>query len=279
MERQVQQCGAAVRAACGRLRHGLPPSQGVGCISRWRTPLPAPPHPGLAALGWPNHLPLLPCTCPLPQKKQALRITVSDDDLISASVEGVALVPLDGAGEAAGVPVTALPSSRPWRLGGALGCWCGGPAGGAMVPGGHQWAPHPLPSDTPARCAQSLPHLAEFIANPRKTVKLELPLHRPGAEGKKAKQRASTTAQPSASQGAAAGARGARRGRLACQASCWPCAARALCYLAAPTSPPPPPFLLPRAAAEVPGMVGGASPASPQSSEKKKGLLSKLHLR
>ena len=45
--------------------------------------------------------PALLCTSGSPhllQKKQALRITLSDDDLISASVEGVATVLLDGAG-------------------------------------------------------------------------------------------------------------------------------------------------------------------------------------
>ncbi|KAI7835754.1 hypothetical protein COHA_010332, partial [Chlorella ohadii] len=60
-------------------------------------------------------------------KKQALRITVSDDDLISASKEGVAVVLLEG---------------------------------------------------------------ADFMARPHQAVTLNVPLHRPGAEGKKVKNRA-----------------------------------------------------------------------------------------
>jgi hypothetical protein len=111
---------------------------------------------------------------PLPifaQKKQALRITVSDDDLISASTEGVAVVLLEG---------------------------------------------------------------ADFMQRPHQTVTLKVLLHRPGGEGKKAKNR-TASARVTESQ-------------------------------------------------ELPGAASrassGAVPASPSgSSEKKKGILSKLHLR
>lgn len=77
-------------------------------------------------------------------KKQALRITVSDDDLISASKEGVAVVLLEG---------------------------------------------------------------ADFMLRPRQTVTLNVPLHRPGAEGKKAKNRAAgaRTSESKAPSSAASG--------------------------------------------------------------------------
>lgn len=79
-------------------------SKEVNALSQSCTPLflaTTPSHRGalrpLPLIQLPPSHPLN--TYPCAQKKQALRITVSDDDLISASKEGVAVVLLEGAGE------------------------------------------------------------------------------------------------------------------------------------------------------------------------------------
>jgi hypothetical protein len=127
----------------------LGPAAACALLNGYQAPRPSPapcpildmpPRRSLPAIRRP-----LPCPLPLlacPQKKQSLKIAVKDDDLVSASTEGVAVLTLDGQGGC-------------WS--GQVGKWVGGWVGG-WVRGARPCPRHhccALPSSTPAATLRS----------------------------------------------------------------------------------------------------------------------------